>query len=830
MKLIFGLHLDEQSNAPNYLQNEEHIIIGEKRFLPYLEECLGIELIDDAGYMRLLSYRNVLSHFSNQQPDVFYAKSFEADAMATTTKVLHLRDELCLAGWEFNYVESQLPRLKTLTEIEQLLTDFPIGFPERFWAVHSKIQQANFPFETILLNEPLKLLPKHWQQLFATLKHSGINIQELLNAQHQDSETTNLQLLQKNLAQQKFIKREAKSDSSIIILRGEREADIATFIAQFALQNSDFQPFCIIPEKNRILDDAFSKAQIPTMGLLSSSAARPSLQLLKLATAFFWYPIDPYKILEFLTTPLKPIADDLAKVIAEQFAQRPGLEDNLNYFVAQFLKEAESENNRDISTLQNQYNFWFENRKRYHINSVIPIEEATAVYNEILRWAQETFLNNSMLHSVGSLSVQAKKLVDILMSLSETQSHISSLELERVVRTVYEPTPIQFEEAQNGHFSFVYHPSAIIAETDTVLWWNFTQTPNSPFFMTWYPDEIAYFEKNNIFLNQPETENERLNWQRIRPILLAKKQLIIALPDKVNGEAVHPNMLIDNIKAIYGDSFRALQFDIDTLTGNDFLFEHKKLPAKINYTICEKRTVQPFINLPSGKAIATFDTHHFTALETLLYYPHQWVFKYKAKLRKSPILSIVKEHTLKGNLAHRFLEFLLKTPSVTTMSPAAIKDWVQQHQYILQWEGAPLLMFGKEPERAAFLNKVKNASIKLVAALQKNNWTIFATEYDINGTFSGVQMKGKADIVLVRDKEKAILDVKWSGIVKRKELLKNEEDLQLALYAQLLDAEHLPHTAFFIIEDGNIYARSDTAFHQAIVNDKKEDFQQTHQR
>ncbi len=56
MKLIFGLHLDEQSNAPNYLQNEEHIIIGEKRFLPYLEECLGIELLDDAGYMRLLSY------------------------------------------------------------------------------------------------------------------------------------------------------------------------------------------------------------------------------------------------------------------------------------------------------------------------------------------------------------------------------------------------------------------------------------------------------------------------------------------------------------------------------------------------------------------------------------------------------------------------------------------------------------------------------------------------------------------------------------------------------------------------------------------------------
>ena len=55
--------------------------------------------------------------------------------------------------------------------------------------------------------------------------------------------------------------------------------------------------------------------------------------------------------------------------------------------------------------------------------------------------------------------------------------------------------------------------------------------------------------------------------------------------------------------------------------------------------------------------------------------------------------------------------------------------------------------------------------------------------------------------------EQAIIDLKWSGAKRRKELIMNGEDLQLVLYAKLLGEENRwPHTAYFILEEGEIIA------------------------
>ncbi|MCC6460901.1 MAG: PD-(D/E)XK nuclease family protein, partial [Saprospiraceae bacterium] len=82
----------------------------------------------------------------------------------------------------------------------------------------------------------------------------------------------------------------------------------------------------------------------------------------------------------------------------------------------------------------------------------------------------------------------------------------------------------------------------------------------------------------------------------------------------------------------------------------------------------------------------------------------------------------------------------------------------------------------------------------------------------------GLPVRGKADLVLRRgESEWAIVDLKWSGARRRREMIRNGEDLQLILYAKLLPPpENWAHTAYFILEDGKMIARNKAAFSNAI--------------
>jgi hypothetical protein len=207
-----------------------------------------------------------------------------------------------------------------------------------------------------------------------------------------------------------------------------------------------------------------------------------------------------------------------------------------------------------------------------------------------------------------------------------------------------------------------------------------------------------------------------------------------------------------------------------------------------------------------------------TNLETLCYYPHRWFFRQKLRLFPSSLLSVKSENTLLGSLAHRFFEVLLKTDT-STLNKQSLAQWVeQQAQILLPREGATLLLYGREPERNSFLNRVKTAAWNLILLLRSNEWTVSNTELAIETLIGPLPIKGKADLVLQRGAEQAIVDLKWSGAKRRKELMQNKEDLQLVLYAKMLPPEDSwPHTAYFILDEGKIIARNNLAFKEAVL-------------
>lgn len=835
MIVYFGLQLEENV-YPRTTGTEGGVhYFGPTGLLTMLESHLGlIGHPADNEHIRIEQFRQVIrKHLENHQ-EVFYQRSYEADQLATAARLLQLRDRLKLSGWDFEINDATPTRLQTLAELEQLLQaqsfDLAAGFADRFCLVLEDLHKKQNPISQLFHNEPIALLPAQYRRLFEILVSHGSVVNPIPEPQIDTS--TNLGKFKAFMSRQATAdQQEIKSDGSLFILRASRETEAATFLAKLIKHNrQDLNPVCVIPEKNRALDNAFVQEGLPSFGILSASLARPTLQILKLAPAFLWQPIDPYKIMEFVSLSLKPLDDDLADLIANLMAQNPGFNGDIwraainDFFNNQLPERAKKDKSIDIAAIRSQYDFWFD-RPRYDAQSKVPKTEVIRIFEFIGRWVRSAVegqanKNNSLV----VLGEQAKRIVDLLYALPESEDHLSNLELERIVRTIYKPSPVSFTDTALGHQPFVYKSSAIVNSVDELVWWNFSSLEQEHFFSDWYDFELEYLNKLDIQLPTPKDENALLLWQRPRSILHTQGRVFLIIPEQVDGKEVFPHPLFDELKAAFKD-LSSITYHINGASSKEHCLEpYFTIPAKEVLPYRQLGKPKPFIQTIKADRLAERPEETFTSLENLFYYPYQWVFRYKIKLRKSSILSIVKDVTLMGNLAHRFFELFFSQQQVETKTQGEVNAWVDAKAYpLLSREGAVLLLYGREPERIAFLNKVKYAIWSLLSMIKNNNWKVVDTELKIGGTFQGIPVKGKADLVLERGKERMVVDLKWRGASRRENMIRSEEDLQLVTYAKLLDASaQWAHTAYFIIEKGQAIARNNLAF-QEIIGVKTED-------
>ncbi len=832
----YGLCFDEVVYPK---QNQAALYLGSKGLLSFLEAHLGLEgHINRIEHIRTEQYRQALSKYlknnTQESHPIFYKNSFEADQLACAEALLARRDELLLAGWDFKN-NTPCERLNILSDIENTLTDnkkLVAGYADRFEAVLQALSDKNVPISTIFHNESLSLLPPQYQRLFELLKHKNIVIKPLQYHNHPITQSpnhlTDLNIF-KDFIENKLPrgeKQKLQGDGSLIILESVRDTDAAAYFAKILSLNKWYKPVFLIPDKNRVLDDALIQNGLPSFGLPSSSLGRPTLQLLKLVTTFLWRPIDPYKILEFVTMPAKPLDADLATVIANLISQRPGIGGE-HWFAktSQFFEELKDKSLKDsninIDKIRHQYEFWFD-RTTYDIEKSAPKDEIIEIFNYLKEWASEEFEStNGKNTSLIVLSEQAKRVQEFLEELPPNDKFLSYLELERIIRTIYEPAPVQPKPCEVGHYPYIHKESCLIDNIETLVWWNFTDTEGVHFFSRWYKDELDYLHKNDVKLQSPQVENALMLWERTQPVFKTQKQIILIYPKKINGKETVEHPLMSHLKACFND---LEDITIDIYKDLTHFKKLSNLETPFNIPLKHHRLgkTQPFIEL-DAKRLAQRDQETLTSLEALFYYPYQWVFRHKARLSKSDILSIVKENTLKGNVAHRFFELVLENPDFETWTRADLNAWVENASHrLFQREAATLLMYGYEPERVQLIRQINYAIWTLICLIRQNKWTVVKTEMDLRGQFSEIPVKGKADIVLKRPtlqnpsvEELCVLDLKWSGHGYRERLIKNGEDLQLVMYSRLLtEDDDWAHTAYFIIENARLLSRNTLAFNE----------------
>lgn len=801
-----------------------------------LETWLGIGgHADDIDYLRVEQYRQaILQHLADTESPIFYQKSFEADPFTTAADLLSRRDELLLAAWDFEVKNDLPPRFLALAQIEALLNGqsetlfLTPGYADRFHAVLELLEDAELPISELWLNEPLELLPCHFQRFFKKISQkTSLPIQQLAPNFSFAAATSDLQKFQQRLAAPtpEKSKLALQNDGSLLLLRAKRASEAAAWMAQlirlnFGGSQQKTPPTLLIPEMNYTLDMALMQEGQPSLGLQSSSLARPTLQILKLVTAFLWEPMNPYHVLEFVSLSVKPLADELATLIANQVAATPGLQGEGWYsMINRYFEElADNESLTEVNDQRRQYNFWFE-RRRYDMGQTVPKHEVITVFEYLRQWAVKAFEDGGgHNHSLIVLSQQARRVAELLNALPERE--LRHLELERIVRTIYEPSPVVFQPQEVGSLPHVQHPAAFIGPVEEVWWWNFTQQEQPHFFSKWSKTERAWLAGLDIHPDTPVQENARQIWQQRRPVLTASTRLLLVLPESVDGTEVNPHPLFGDLQAAFGN-LEAITQELGSRGAQGFA-QHFTLPKYEAVELRQLGRPVPFLQV-SSLASMQREQESLTSLETLFYYPYQWFFRYKIRLNKSSILSVVPDNTLMGNLAHRVFENLLKE-EIQAMPKAQVEARVEQEcRRLLAREGAVLLMYGREPDRVAFVNKLKYAAWSLITHIRDNGWRVRATEQVLDGKFphddeNAPAVKGIADLLLERtgadgETELAVVDIKWRGSGWRESVIRNEEDLQLVLYSKLVSAAgQWAHTAYFIVENGKVLARNNAAF------------------
>ena len=829
------LHFGVDFDGPVYTEKKAwragELFVGPVRLLQWLEGQLGLQgYPQNSEYLRIELYRQALGQYLDMAATPpFFARSFDADRFAAATALLAWRDELLLAGWDFASPPADLSRLQTLATVETLfakkLADpdvgpLAMGFADRFAQVLAVLIQRETPLPALRLYEPVELQKPEIQRLAALWrrKNTSVTAVEITCAAPPES---NLGRFQRRLlpsfsteGSQKII---CADDASLLVWHARRDSDAAVYLAQILRHNPAIRPVFLVPEMSLALEENLVLEGFPAMGMLSASLARPSLQVLKLAPAFLWEPVDVFKIMEFVTLPVKPLDPDLALVIARVLAQRPGLFSD-TWFAAVFgyLEQAEVSD-----AVRTQYEFWFD-RRRYRVEATAPKRDAIVIYNYLHQWARQAFEDgDSKNTSLLVLAEQARRIRDLLEALPE--SRLSFLELERIVRTIYEPSPMQIVAAETGGFSFVHRTGALAACAETVVWWNCLFENAVPPPEKWQIAERQWLEQQGIVLRTPRQESQLTLHRQRRLLQQTARQLILVVPAQANGVDAVPSLLLGDIEAAFDDC-QHFTYCLDDADDRQRLSAVLHQPSGDLLPIQPAGRPRPHLLFTRADLLLASEYETPTNLEKLFYYPYSWFFRQKLKLYPLNLLSITRDTQLLGNLAHRFFEKLLQEDFVG-LDKRALCDWIDREATtLLEREGATLLLYGREPERNAFLNQVKNAAWSLVTLLRSNGWSVLHTEHTLTGHFGDVPLQGKADLVLQRGDELAIVDLKWSGATMRKELIKNGEDLQLVLYSHLLPPpDQWPHTAYFILKEGKMIARNKMAFRESVVAGQDDD-------
>jgi hypothetical protein len=415
------------------------------------------------------------------------------------------------------------------------------------------------------------------------------------------------------------------------------------------------------------------------------------------------------------------------------------------------------------------------------------------------------------------LSSIASELTEVLAGYST----ISRLELEQLLKELCSAgwTGEVFVP-QLGHATCAHYPQAVLEPVEQIIWWDFSE-PIEDQPLPWTRAERQALQAHGTRFISPETQAALKVKSWLRPIMAAKKQLILVLPKQRDGKSLSGHPLFARLLALTeGNPARLPTRDLDRE-----LFIQKATAPLVFTTNAHRPLPVPhrWWKLSDGNLLGTRCLESYSSLGKFIYQPFGWVLNYSAKLQRGPVtsLKLKPDFALKGTLLHRMLDLLLAAPAAEinwlACQRSDLEQWCDRNwPMLLEQEGATLLLPGNLADNLSLLELAKRSLWELLQQLRAAKVTSARTNLKPDDApFIGGSIMGYIDLLVTNQAgQDAVVDLKLGGLARRQEELKTNRQLQLAIYGYLQNHRHKvwPEAAFYILGKQQLLTQTDTYF------------------
>jgi len=818
-----------------------HLYLGQKGLLELMELHLGLKTKDIKDAIRISSYKKAIHKAIEENGRLYIKDSYEVDDWGTSKHLLKWRDELQIGLWNFDCSDPQLERLYALSEIEKHTNNLPLGVNDRWRYVLDEIRRWKYkwPIYKITVYETKEYIHPFFKALFEVLSKKKIEIQwyECQYSFHDND----LSAFQKKLSSQsKLDKVKLKNDGSLYVLKGENEKVIADALGEFTLSNRGVVPLYVISSRGQILEDAFINRGFPACGYSSTLEDSAFDQLLILITVFLWKPLDPERLIQYLTLPNAPIDKKLRLALAKIYANKTSIHNDDWH---KTIEGHADKHQNSIKKLQKKIDYWFD-RKTYDPAKGAPSKQIVFLFQDLKSWADKykvQLINQSSfdiesentkkyegiveviderIAPLKKLSNQCKSFIDLINSETKGDDLIEPIKLNKWLNSLDEDSYSTFNKIEKGALEYVMHPANITSNTEELIYWNFIDPGNPISNHTDWTDEEKLVLKDTHIHQSANIINQWFSHMS-NAILKTRKKLILCIPSKSLGESIDPHPLYNDLVATF-DSIDPITIDVN-LNYKKLNIGDQSITLKL-YTKSElpKSKIawyfQPSDMITSEKLIKR-EAESYTSLSKLFYYPHAYFLNYQLGIKPIDIPEVSITPLLKGNIAHRTAEELWKIEDILSCDEVTLLQTIEtQLDKIIESEGAVFLLPKNKVNLMEFGRTVKQSLLHLTQSIKNNGWSILEAEQK-HLVQNHIPLLGLIDLVLVRgENEIAIVDLKWGGLTKRKKELLDEQELQLIIYDQLMKDKYAEiHLHYYIITSQEFVSRTDQAFKDAIV-------------
>jgi hypothetical protein len=831
MKIFFGLNLDGY-HAPKAKNAFDELTCGPRGFLQLLETRLGGSSLPASPFKRVFQFRNAVLEAAKMYP-VFFRESSQQDSLATARVLLQWRDDLIESGWDGLATENDPPRLKDMARLEAIAkTMVAQGEADRLAAISLELESRNPGEIRLEVLDRKAHLPHLWQHVCDRLRGSYPKDSEPPSIQKSTPEdATDLARYQARLAGKGGDKFKPRNDGTLLVLTAHSEITLARAVAQIiALRDKQTQLTLIAGSQAGILDQALAAEDEPLLGLILRSSARPIPQLLILALRLCWQPVNPGALLEFLTHPTSPVGKILRGHLSEALAESPGIGGpKWNEAIADAQTVLSQLDDKEqvkaaLKKMEEDLERWIL-IERFDPEAGAPGNKLSEFCMHLSRWAaaRSTRPDTSEIETghFQLLSSIASELAEVLMGWSK----IPRLELEKLLQelclTGWEG---EVSEPQLGHVACVNHPHAVIEPAEQIIWWDFFE-PFESKPLPWTKAEIQALESHGARFITLEIQAELKVKSWMRPMLAAREKLILVTPKQRDGEALPKHPLFARLLALTeGNPANLPMLDLD----RELYFQ--KATAPLAFTALPHRPLpapRRWWRLPDGKWLGPRTSREsYSSLEKFIYTPFSWVLTYPARLQRGPMtsLTLVPDFRLKGTLVHRLLDLLLAAPTLEikwlTCNRADLERWCERRwQNLLEQEGATLLLPGNLSENLSLLDLAKRSLWELLQQLRAAKVTAASSNVrPDDASFVDGSLIGFIDLLVTNQAGKsAVIDLKLGGARRRREELRTNRQLQLAVYGymQNCNLKSWPEAAFYILSQQRLLTQTDIFFPKA---------------